>query len=341
MSDDVVAYYRQFLDERSWYAEGLSWTVIQPASEPVTEDVVLRRLRGRRVDLTEIHFPHVNDFRPGMPDESKVAYLTQVGPAVVMLQPNGFEGARREVLRWLSDGARVHNIDWTINGNGGISYAVYGKVLAWVDKNAPGRRHGEQPDVLDHDLDGLREARRRWDAGDLAGADFDAEAMALVERRTGVRLDVGWVDGFEEPGQAVMIGDIPRDPRPPGRFGHEDPDLDARLRSAAEPTRRAALTLVARALADRFTFSDPEAVASTVDSVERGVPLAPEMRTRMFRSRATGDGVAPSAVHGLYAATALPGRHADEPLDLLNAATYAIPDEWPRLRQAIDGLLHG
>ncbi|MFG3697276.1 hypothetical protein ACGF5C_05045 [Micromonospora sp. NPDC047620] len=138
-----------------------------------------------------------------------------------------------------------------------------------------------------------------------------------------------------------MIGDIPRDPRPPGRFGHKDPDLDARLRSAPGPTRRAALTLVARALADRFTFSDPEAVASAVDSIERGVPLAPEMRTRMFRSRSTGDGGARSAVHGLYAATALPGQHADEPLDLLDAATYAIPDEWPRLRRAIDGLLHG
>ncbi|MCW3841503.1 DUF6461 domain-containing protein [Micromonospora yasonensis] len=341
MPDDVVAYYRQFLHERPWHAEGLSWTVIQPASEPVTEDVVLRRLRGQRVDLTEIHFPHVNDFRPGMPDESKVAYLTQVGPAVVMFQPSGFEGARREVLRWLSDGARVHNVDWTINGNGGISYAVYGKVLAWVDKNDPGRRHGEQPDVLDNDLGGLREARRRWDAGDLAGADFSAEAMALVERRTGVRLDVGWVDGFEEPGPAVMIGDIPSDPTPPGRLGNQDPDLDARLRSAPEHARRAALALVARTLAGRFTFSDPEAVASTVDSIERGVPLAPEVRTRMFRSLATGDAEARSAINGLYAATAPPGRHVDEPLDLLHAATYALPDEWPRVRQAIDGLLRG
>ncbi|MEU8002516.1 DUF6461 domain-containing protein [Catellatospora sp. NPDC049111] len=341
MSDDVVAYYRQFLSELSWYAEGLSWTVIQPVGEPVTEDVVLGRLRGRRVDLTGIDFPHVNDFRPGMPDESKVAYLTQAGPAVVMLQPNGFEGARPEVLRRLSDGAQVHNVDWTINGNGGVSYAVYGKVLAWVDKNDPGRRHGEQPEVLDADLEGLRDARRRWDAGDLAGVDFDAEAMALVERRTGVRLDVGWVDGLEESDQAVVIGDVPSDPTPPGRLGYRDADLDARLRSAPEPARRAALVLVARALVGRFTFSDPEAVAATVDSIGRGVPLAPDMRTRMFHSQATGDGDTRSAVHGLYAATAPPGSPGDEPLDLVNAATYAIPDEWPRLRQAIDRLLRG
>jgi hypothetical protein len=46
-------------------------------------------------------------------------------------------------------------------------------------------------------------------------------------------------------------------------------------------------------------------------------------------------------VHGLDAATAAPGQHGDEPLDLLNAARSAIPDEWPRLRRQIDGLLRG
>lgn len=80
MSDAVVAYYRQFLEDRPWYAEGLSWTVIQPASQAVTEDAVLRRLRGTRVDLSQVQ-----------PDESKVAYLSQADTAVVMFQPNGFE----------------------------------------------------------------------------------------------------------------------------------------------------------------------------------------------------------------------------------------------------------
>jgi hypothetical protein len=39
-----------------------------------------------------------------------------------------------------------------------------------------------------------------------------------------------------------------------------------------------------------------------VDSIARGVLLAPEMRTRMFRSQATGDGDARSAVPGIHAA---------------------------------------
>jgi hypothetical protein len=195
--------------------------------------------------------------------------------------------------------------------------------------------------VLDDDLGGLREAHRRWNRGDLAGAAFDAEAMAVVERRTGIRLDADWIDAFEEPGSAVVIGDIPDDPRPPGRFGHRDPDLDARLRSAPEPVRRAALTLAAQTLAGRFTFSDAEALSSTVNAIERGVPLDPQTRTRMFRSQATGDGNGAAAVAGLYAATGAPGQGSDEPLDLLHSATYAVPDEWPRLRRAIDGLLRG
>ena len=193
----------------------------------------------------------------------------------------------------------VHNVDRTINGNGGISYAVYGTVLVWVDKNDPGRRSGEQPEVLDDDLGGLREAHRRCNDGDLAGAAFDPEAMAVVERRTGVRLDADWIDAFEAPGLAVMIGDIPNDPRPPGRFGYRDPDLDARLRSAREQVLRTALTLTAQALAARFTFSDAEALSSTVDAIERGVPVVAEVRTRMFQLRAVGDGDGASAVHGL------------------------------------------
>jgi len=43
----------------------------------------------------------------------------------------------------------------------------------------------------------------------------------------------------------------------------------------------------------------------------------------------------------LAAAAAPPGQAADEPLGLLSAAMYAVPDEWPRLRAAIEALLRG
>ncbi|HEX6685253.1 MAG TPA: DUF6461 domain-containing protein [Candidatus Limnocylindrales bacterium] len=332
MPDDVTDYYRAFLRTRSWYAEGMSWTVIQPGNSAVTEDVVLRRLRAKRVTIGE---------RSPEPHYAKVAYLKQIGDAVVMYQPNGFEGARHEVLRWLSDGARVHNVDWTINGNGSVSYAVYGKVLVWMDKNDPDRRLGERPDLFDdEDLAELREARRQVDDGEVVWPDFDPMAMALVERRTGVRLDLDWVEGLEEDGPCVVIGHIPDDPAPRGTLGRIDPDLDARLRGSPATVRHAALLLVVRAIAERFTWSDPQAVDASVTAVEQGEPLDQETRVRVFRSRATRENGGEhngSASHGVYLATS-PADMGD-PLDAIGAASYALPGEWPALRREIDALL--
>ena len=332
MPDDVTDYYRAFLRTRPWYGEAMSWTVIQPGAQAVTEDLVLRRLRAKRVVLRELD-PE--------PHYAKVAYLRQVGDAVVMYQPNGFEGARPEVLRWLSDGTRVHNVDWTINGNGTVNYAVYGQLLVWMDKNDPDRRHGGRPDLFDdEDLAELREARRQVDAGVVVWPHFDAMAMALVERRTGVRLDLDWVESLGEDGHGIVIGDIPDDPAARTALGRADPDLDARLRSGPPTIRHAALLLAVRALAERFTWSDPEAVAASVAAVERGEPLDRETRTRVFRSRANRNGGehVGSASHGLFLATT-PSEYGDDPLDAIQSLTYALPEEWPALRAEIDALL--
>jgi hypothetical protein len=329
--NDVTDYYRAFLRTRSWYAEGMSWTVIQPGTQAVTEDLVLRRLRAQRVVLGELD-PE--------PHHAKVAYLKQVGDAVMMYQPNGYEGARPEVLRLLSDGTRVHNVDWTINGNGSVSYAVYGKRLVGMDKNDPDRRYGEWPDLFDEeDLAELREARRQLDAEEDDWPNFDAMAMALVERRTGVRLDLDWVESLTEDGPGIVIGHIPDDPTPRSSLGRVDPDLDARLRGGPGTIRHAALLLAVRAMAERFVWSDPEAVAATVAAVKRGEPLDRETRSRVFHCRATRDGDEHngSASHGLYMATSPPDQ--GDPLDAIQAVTYALPDQWPALRREIDALL--
>ncbi|MBM0278992.1 hypothetical protein JM949_28785 [Micromonospora sp. STR1s_6] len=141
--------------------------------------------------------------------------------------------SRPEMLRWLSDGTRVHTIDWTINGNGGVTYAVYGRVLAWMDLNDPERRHGDDPSAFADDLDDVRAARG---TGHVRPA-----AMAFVERRTGVRLPAEWMsdegaDPQAGPWVTVRLGVIPPDPRPPSNFGHHEPDLDARLRAAPAPS---------------------------------------------------------------------------------------------------------
>jgi len=347
---EPVEYYRNMLTNRSWYAEGLSWTVIQPAGAPVTVEEVSRRLRAEPINLDEIRFPHVNDRGPDDPSPFLVAHLAQVGADVVMFQDLGSEGARREVLRWLSDRARVHNVDWTINGNGGISYAVYGTLVAWIDKNDPDRRGGTQPDALDDDLADLAEARRLRDAGDWPASRLvqEAAAMATVERRTGIRLPEAWMDGLAgTPWETVMLGRIPNDPCPPSRFGRDDPDLDACLRGAPETVQRAAIALALRRLVAAFVVSDETVAAAVIDAVERGAPVDSNLSTQAFRlyaiaprgDRATAVGsTLGRQIIGQAFHDAIARPHGD-PLDSLRPARAALAEQWPQLRRELRDLI--
>ncbi|MFG1867820.1 DUF6461 domain-containing protein [Micromonospora arborensis] len=315
MVSDLVRYYDDFLADRDWLAEGLSWAVVQPASAEATIDGVISRLRARRVEPS--------DEQPG-----ELADLAQIGPNVVVFQDNGCALSRPEVLRWLSDGSRVHTVDWTINGNGGVSYAVYGKVLAWMDLNDPDRRHGDDPSVFADDLDDVRAAQ---------GTEYvTSAAMAFVERRTGVRLPAEWMsdegaDAEAGPWVTVRLGSFPSDPRPPSNFGHDEPDLDARLRAAPESVRRAALALALRAVTTRFRFNDDDLARQAVKAVERGLTLDAETRLRIAHLKAQGTDVhaSSSAVHALYTATS----NGVAAVDAVGAARHAIVDEWPALRR--------
>lgn len=318
MVSDAVRYYDDFLADRDWLAEGLSWAVVQPASAEATIDGVIKRLRASRVE-------------PGDDHAGELADLAQIGPDVVVFQDDGCALGQPEVLRWLSDGVRVHTVDWTINGNGGVTYAVYGKLLAWMDMNDPDRRHGDDPSVFDDDLDDVRAAQ---DTGQVKPA-----AMAFVERRTGVRLPAEWMsdegaDPQAGPWVTVRVGAFPPEPRPPSNFGHYEPDLDARLRAAPESVRRAALALAARAVTTRFRFSDEDLARQVVEAVEQGLTLDEETRWRIIRLTARGaDGQAcVDAVHALYAAAAGTGAAV---VDAVGAARYPLVDEWPAVRREL------
>ncbi|MFG2052040.1 hypothetical protein ACGFIW_32005 [Micromonospora sp. NPDC048935] len=135
------------------------------------------------------------------------------------------------------------------------------------------------------------------------------------------------------PWVTVRLGSIRPDPRPPSSFGHDEPDLDARLRAAPERVRRAALALAVRAVTTRFRFGDDELVRQAVEAVERGLTLAEETRSRIGHLRAQGTDLrtCSSAVHALYAAT---GKGVAA-VEALNAVRYAVADDWPVLRREL------
>lgn len=259
MVDEDVARYRRLLEARPDMLEMLCWTVVQPLTEPVTVAEVVRRLGGNADDIGLQ--PVVWELQDPPP-----VYLDQVGSAVVIAEPASWEGVREEVLRRLSDGVAVHSVAWAdANGRGSVCYAAFGRLLTqleYLDDDHPG---GEQPTALDEDRAALRE--------------HDPELpvqLALVERRTGVGLDAGWLD---RPHPAVVLRQpIPDDPRPPGLFASEDPDLACVLLMAGEPAHRAALHWVLSLLADEQDLRGEAWAAAVLDPLSHDWPTGEALR---------------------------------------------------------------
>ncbi|MEU8301710.1 DUF6461 domain-containing protein [Micromonospora sp. NPDC048909] len=258
MTDEDVARYRRLLDVHPEatiaLVESLCWTVIQPLTKPVSVPEIARRLGA---DPDEIEHQTVWGDTPDW-----AVHLDQVGSAVVMVERFGSEGSRDEVLRWLSDGAIVHSSWWGINARGSFSYAAFGRLLTRLEDIDDDQPSGEQPTALDEDRAALRGL-----ADDLLSS---SAQLALVERRTGIRLDAAWLD--EPHPMVVLRRPIPDDPRPPGIFAPEDPDLAALLFIAGEPAHRTAVRWVLGLLADEHGLRDEPVVGAILDALTHDWP---------------------------------------------------------------------
>jgi hypothetical protein len=135
--------------------------------------------------------------------------------------------------------------------------------------------------------------------------------------------------------------------RAPGRFGRDDPDLDARLRGAPETLQRAAIALVLRRLVAAFVLSDETVAAAVIDAVERGAPVDKNLSTQAFNLYAIaprGDSATAvgSTVGALIIAQAFRdaiARPYADPLDSLSAAKAALAEQWPQLRRELQHLV--
>jgi len=139
---------------------------------------VARGFGGRAGDVTTMTLRDV-DARPG---EDLVA-VRSLGPWVLAVEINGWQGSRAEVLARISRGTRAVSAFWNVNALTRFSYAVEGRVLTAFEAMSPDSRQGGEPDALEATRVGLP-----WD-------DFVPAMLALVSRVTGERLTRDMLSG--------------------------------------------------------------------------------------------------------------------------------------------------
>jgi len=317
----TTEHYQALLDRVPMIDEALCWTVVRGIGRPITMEEVIERIGGDPATLEERDWDAAHDHFP-----AGVVHLAQAGSAVTLFEVNGREGQRPEVLRWLTDGACAHSVYWHVNGGDLLAYAAYGKLITGVDVFSPEHRHGDDPAALDDDLQELI-ALRADDASDYRPA-----AMAVVEARTGVRLQPDW---FERPRLSVIIAEpLPSDPYAPTGLASVDPDLHVLLSLADADTQRTALTRVTRLLAERFDLADP-ATASRRALLE----LRGRLREEFEASREQGPMEQNPAWLRMQATLAI--STAALPAESLNAlchASLALGADWPALRNELRAL---
>lgn len=169
-------------EEFSWFRssplrDGACITLVGP---PDAEGVV-RGFGGdlsaaRPMSLAALGWPGV--------DEPTIA-VREVGEWLLVVEVNGWQGSRPEVLRRVSAGGRVVSVYWNIEATTRFSYAVSGRLLTAFDAMAPDRRFGADPDGLEAARAGLP-----WATGDWVPL-----LLALAARVTGVRLRPEWLEG--------------------------------------------------------------------------------------------------------------------------------------------------
>ena len=157
--------------------DGACVTLVAPADADRVAQGFGGNLEGaRRTSLAEIGVPSVDE---------PVAAIRDLGSWLLVVEVNGWQGSRPEVLRRVSAGSRAVSAYWNVNGTTRFSYAADGRVLTAFEVMTPGRRDGEDPDCLEEARAGLP-----WETGEWVPL-----MLALMSRVTGLRVAPEWFDG--------------------------------------------------------------------------------------------------------------------------------------------------
>lgn len=337
MSEELVEYYRDLM-RSTGLDVALCWSVVRGLSKPVTIEDVVRRMGGDPTTLRERPLAAAyDDYDPDAP----LIHLAQPGPAVIVVENNGFQATRPEVLRELSTDAVVHNIYWQVNGHDRWAYAVWRKVLATVDLEFPENRSGDDPDCVASDLDPLLRSYDRPHR--YAG-------LAAISLRTGVRLDADWL---ARPQLSFVATPLPSDPTPRSWVAWQEPDLYAWLMMADADRHGHVLARTLELLADRFGLSGGglNHCVWLLARGERGSPELEEEAANLLQSFAPNPELdhsipiednppwqrlqARNAIESMTSEPGPPlGRHGDT-FGFLHHARLAFGDTWPEVRATL------
>jgi hypothetical protein len=204
------------------------------------------------------------------------ARFTTADSAVVVVEDNGFEGSRSEVLRAASTASemgKAASIFWNVNDMVIFTCARRGKLLGSV----------ELLDVDEGDLQDIPKSLHR-----LAlrtnddGSDPVAVGAAMVETFTGTGFDPEVL----ESGKAYRLTPPPdelRDFHPSQMWLYEDnhPDLFDALLTADPERQRAVATFAARAAVREAGLQDETGVRELLDSLDAEAPRIPSHVTAL------------------------------------------------------------
>jgi hypothetical protein len=219
---------------------------------------------ARRTSLADTGMPPV--------DEPKVA-VRNLGSWLLVVEVNGWQGSRPEVLRRISAGGRAVSAYWNVNLTTRFSYAADGRVLTAFEVMSPDRRHGADPDCLEEVRAGLP-----WEDGEWVPL-----MLALASRVTGLRIEPEWFNGDFAVMPVIPVDDDPASMiYPPAEaLTYDDGPLAWALLHAGDVPRRSVAGIAARYAADQAARHG----ARTARGRNGGAPEAamPEDRVRAGR----------------------------------------------------------
>lgn len=194
-------------------------------------------------------------------DRHPVIGVRQFGDWVLVVEDNGHQGSRPEVLRRVSARSEVVSAFWNAHGCTRFSYAVDAKVRTSFEAIMPTFRDGEQPDALEQTRAGLP-----WCTN---GVDNTSLMLALSARITGRALTPDSLAGrFLTCPVASWLDDLPACPDAVPEPADDDRELYAALRRAgSREQRRAAAAVALRVLEHAGCLGHPPlaAVAASVE----------------------------------------------------------------------------